>query len=293
MVRPTVRASLIKNPPAWIKEVEVQEIEQMDFRKRINTLYAAGLALEDGIEWVCSIDADELIVPGDEFSNIWNLLASIKADVDQILLPNVELLPTPSTDENVFKSQTVFIRRQNFLQNLWRGINVLMGKLCVSPQRIALAENYFYKIALRGRFPPTPINPLTGEKIYRGLYLGYSNHKAFMRSSRARSFNFNIHQWIRIDRRPKTVVAGQILHYDLPDAEYFIRKFGQRPLNMQRKVFYTRYQLGMVSCEAPKDVAKLFFEEQICVANKEKLDSLINSGIAMEVKNVSTFFGDS
>jgi hypothetical protein len=54
------------------------------------------------------------------------------------------------------------------------------------------------------------------------------------------------------------VVGGQVLHYDLPDAEYFLCKFGQRPSNMHRKVLYTRYQLGMISCEAPNEVAKFF-----------------------------------
>jgi glycosyltransferase involved in cell wall biosynthesis len=286
----TVRASAIENPPAWIKQVEVHEAEQMDFRKRINMLYAASLALEDGVEWVCSIDADELIIPGRKFRGISELLASVGADVDQILMPNLELLPTPSADENIFRSQTVFIQRKNGLQNVWRGINALMMKLRVSPRKSAMAENYFYKIALFGRFPPTPVNPMTGEKVYRGLYLGYNNHKAFMRTLRAKSFNFNIHKWIEIDCRPKTVISGRVLHYDLPDAEYFLRKFGQRPSNMHRKIFYTRYQLGMISCEAPRDVAKIFFDEQIRVADRGQLNSLIKSGIAVEVKDIADFF---
>lgn len=290
IAQPTVRASVIENPPAWIKHVEARETEQMDFRKRINTLYAASLAYNAGIEWVCSIDADEIIVPDDGFTNIPQLLASVAADVDQVLMPNVELLPTPSTDENIFKSQTIFIRRRDRLQNMWRGVNAILSKLRVAPQKSSLLENYFYKVALLGRFPPTHVNPMTGEKIYRGLYLGYNNHKAFMRAGRAKSFNFNIHKWIKIDRRPKTVIGGQVLHYDLPDAEYFLRKFGQRPTNMHRKVFYTRYQLGMISCEAPKDVSKLFFDEQIRVADKTRVDALIKSGIAVEVRKVADFF---
>ncbi|WP_321811966.1 glycosyltransferase family 2 protein [Burkholderia sp. BCC1985] len=288
--RTTVRALTIEDPPEWIKQIEVNEAEQMDFRKRINMLYAASLANDDGIEWVCSIDADEMLVPGDGFSSISELLASVGSDVDQILMPNIELLPTPSTGENIFKSQTVFIQRKDRLQNLWRVVNALLGKLRVGPKKLSLLEHYFYKVALLGRFPPTPVNPMTGEKVHRGLYLGYNNHKAFMRASRARLFNFNIHKWIKIDRRPKTVVGGQVLHYDLPDAEYFLCKFGQRPSNMHRKVFYTRYQLGMISCEAPNDVARLFFDEQIRVADKDRVESLIKSGIAVEVRTVADFF---
>jgi hypothetical protein len=142
LAQQTVRASAIEKPPEWIKQVEAHETEQMDFRKRINMLYAASLARDDGIDWVCSIDADEMIVPGGGFAGIAELLGSVGADVDQILMPNFRLLPTLSTEENIFSSQTVFIQRKDRLRNLWHVVNALLGTLHVSPKERSVFEHF-------------------------------------------------------------------------------------------------------------------------------------------------------
>lgn len=286
----TVPPSVIVNPPEWVRIISRDHANSVDFRKRINTLYAAELAATQGIEWICSIDADELLQPRPHFDNFSELLGSVAERIDQILLPNLELIPSPPYTDNPFSGQTLFINRKPLLQWLWRAINAVLGKFIRNPRRMTRLESLFFRTIFRGVYPPVMINPLDGSNIYRGYFLAYNNHKSFMRTKRAREFNFNIHYWAPINRSARTIQLGRVLHYDLPDFDYFLLKFQQRPKTMTSQVFLARYEISRVAVEADPVSAREFFEKYVAVSEPGMAERLIARGIATRIEDVAKSF---
>lgn len=273
--------------PNWVKKLDPEN--KMDHRKRINVLFTCEQAKKDGIEWVCCIDPDEMILVNPEYTCITEMLNSLDSKIEQVLMPNLELLPVFNQNDNPFLSQTLFIERQEYTRNLWRFINkIISNKL--NPNNLASLENFIYRFANKGIFPPIYINPLNNKKIYRSLFLGYNNFKAFIRSDIASDYNYNIHKWDAIDRKPVTVKKGNILHYDLPSYSYFINKFNQRPSNMQLEVFDTRYQLGEIARDASKKVSEKFYYENICCNDEGMKIKLKKAGVIREINTISNFF---
>lgn len=285
-VRDCVDLKELSNAPNWVRQLNPNE--KMDHRKRINTLYAAEQALSDGIEWISCLDPDEIVQPEAGQTSIKEMVAKIPANVDQIIVPNLELLPFDGVaGENPFSAQTLFLCRQDRIALLWRGLNAILRRW-LSPRTLARLENVLYRVANRGQFPPAVKNPVSGAMIYRSLFLGYKNSKAFMRTSEACLYNFNIHKWQGNKRRLKSVKAGRLLHYDLPSFGYFLKKFRQRPANMQLAVFDTRYQISQVAREASIEVAHDFYRNAICCPDQETAEELVRTGIAIWVSNAYT-----
>jgi len=286
--RDCVDISEVVAPRDWLIQLE-PEIK-MDHRKRINTIYAAGQARLAGIEWIISIDPDEIVLPQEGQADLAEMLATAPSDVDQLLVPNLELLPMPgSANDNPFATQRLFLRRQDGVALLWRGINTGIRRW-FAPRSLARFENTLYRLTNRGLFPPVLRNPLNGALIYRSLFLGYNNSKAFMRTAVAQEHNFNIHKWQSEGRSLKSVIAGMLLHYDLPSFDYFAKKFRQRPANMQIAAFDTRFQIGEIAREASPGVARSFYETALCCPDQETADHLIRAGIALRVNTVAEAF---
>lgn len=286
--RSCVDISEISAPTDWIKSLE--PAVKMDHRKRINTIHAAEQARQAGIEWIISLDPDEIVLPAEEEVDLAEMLGEVPSDIDQVLVPNLELLPMAKiAGDNPYATQTLFLRRQDRVALLWRYANVGLRRW-LSPHSLARLENTLYRVANLGVFPPVLRNPLNNSPIYRSLFLGYNNSKAFMRTSVAQEHNFNIHKWQSVGRPLKSVTAGRLLHYDLPSYDYFVKKFRQRPANMQIAAFDTRFQIGEIARNAPAEMAQHFYETVLCCPDDEEAKRLIDAGIAIQIDEVAKAF---
>ena len=161
--------------------------------------------------------------------------------------------------------------------------------MVASPQAHAWLDHWFYRLRFAGALPRLMRHPVTGQSIPAGYFLGYSNHKAFIRTRVAREFKFNIHRWESIGRKPGNLRKGSLLHYDLPDTAYFCAKFRQRPPTMLVKAFFCRYMFAQIARELSFEAAREFFLRNICIRDRGTLDRLRKRGIVVEVGFISTF----
>jgi Glycosyl transferase family 2 len=282
----------VSNLPEWVKIIAPMWEENMDVRKRINTLVAARMAAAENIQWIASIDPDELMIVDTTSAkqDLSGLFANISDKVDQILLRNLEVLPTDPNVENPFADCTYFLSRHPKTEVIRRYCTAAFRKIFSSPKAHAWFEHKFYRARFIGLFPPIVSNPENGEKLYRSYYLGYSNYKSIMRTSRADDYNFNTHKWQRYRKSPASIYKGNVLHYDLFNATYFIEKFRQRQQGILVKAFHVRYELAMIARSESRDMAVNFFNEQIVIKDPDYLNRLISSKIVQKIESPSNFF---
>lgn len=278
-------------PPGvkWIDGVRDLWPDNMDVRKRLNTMHAAQLAAASGIEWIICLDPDEVVIPDyrSDTGSLRKLLATLDDSVDQILVPNMEALPLGAGSDNPFRDCTYFFRRFAGTEALRRLLSAALRRLTPHPKLHAWFDFLVYYIRLGGVMPRLMRHPITGERIPTSYFLGYSNHKAFVRSARAQHFKFNIHRWERASRSPKNVRLGHVLHYDMFDADYMIEKFRQRSASMMVPAFYSRNMLARIARELPTDVVRAFFAEHVAISNPRRLASLIKRGIVIPINQVA------
>jgi len=287
----SVDPATLSDLPEWIAQLLPRWSESMDIRKRINTFAAAGLARQAGIEWLVNIDPDELLLfdepgrdrPGDPAA----FFAAIPAKIDQILMPNLEAVPVGEGTGRPFVDCTLFLRRFPLTEWVWRMSAALVRRAIRSPKLHAWYDYWFYRLRFRGALPRLMRRPDTGESIPCGYFLGYSNHKALVRASAARDFNFNIHRWQAARRAPRSVKRGYVLHYDLPNAEYFCAKFRQRGPAMLVKAFFCRYMFARIACDLPFASAQRFFLENICIRDRATIARLQQRGVLVRVSFVA------
>jgi len=287
----SVSPDSLRDIPAWIKELLPRWTESMDVRKRINTYVAAQMAQEEEIEWLINIDPDELLLmnngeaqaPGrpEEF------FSSVSRDIDQVLVPNFEAVPINAGSGRPFIDCTLFLRRFPLTESLWRYSSGLVRRIITRPKLHAWYDYWFYRLRFQGALPRLMRHPTTGESIPAGYFLGYSNHKAFIRTSVAKDFLFNIHRWQKVTRRPKSLSRGCLLHYDLCSAEYFCEKFRQRPPAMLVKAFFCRHMFALIARDFSFDTARRFFLDNICIGDDKILARLHRRGILVEINSIS------
>jgi hypothetical protein len=289
----SVKPVSLADAPMWIEQIMPRWQESMDVRKRINTFVASRLAREEGIEWLINIDPDELLLlndgteeaggPVDEF------FSGIAPDVDQILLPNLEAIAVGEGTGRPFVDCTLFLRRYPLTELLWRYSSASVRRLVSSPKVHAWYDHWFYRLRLRGALPRLMRHPVTGESIPAGYFLGYSNHKSFIRTRVAEEFLFNIHKWQKVRRHPKSIRRGNLLHYDLCDADYYCAKFRQRQPAVVVKAFFCRHAFAQIARDLPIDTARQFFLENLCIRDTAILRRLQRRGIVKEIRSVARF----
>lgn len=278
----------------WICEILPMWHDNMDVRKRINTWRAAQLANEVGIEWLACIDPDELIIPAINMSVDKHmmpiLLDGIALDVDQILLRNLELVPSKAESENPFIDGTLFLNRFPATEILFRYTSALARRILRSPKMHAWYEHLFYKIRFFGAWPRLMHHPVTGVGIPTAYFLGYVNYKSIIRTKSSKNFNFNIHRWQFHLRKPKTIYRGNVLHYDLFDYNYMAQKFRQRSESIIIKVFYCRYMFATIARECSLSDIRRFFLENVVLDNERQLSKLSRKRIVSRITSVRDFF---
>jgi len=276
--------------PFWIDEILPRWKESMDVRKRINTFIAARQAGAEGIEWLINIDPDELLLLNAETdgqpSEGDGFFSSVSEGIDQILLPNLEAIPVGEGSGRPFLDCTLFLRRFPLTEWLWKSSSALLRRVVPSPKLQAWYDHWFYRCRFGGALPRIMRHPASGERIPAGYFLGYSNHKSFIRTGVSGEFSFNIHRWQKIRRRPCSIKKGYLLHYDLCSAEYFCEKFRQRQPAMLVKAFYCRYMFARIARDLPFETVREFFLKYICISSAA-VQRLRKRGIVTEISSIS------
>ena len=293
VARDSIRVDETADAPKWIKDILVCWDTDMDVRKRINTYYAAKSAAEEGFDWLGGIDPDELVLMSrDEEINedhIVKHLAKVPHEIDQVLLPNLESVPTSATSENPFADCVYFLNRFPKTETIWRYSRALLLRVSRSPALVAWYDYLFYQARFLGALPRLMREPRDGSRIPAGYFLGYSNHKSFIRLKTFANFDFVTHRWRAFLRSPRSMDLGNILHFDMLDANYFAAKFRQRQQGIILKVFYLRYRLAHVARNSSDDEIEEFFEKYIAISDPARIARLKRRGILVEIHAASNF----
>lgn len=290
----TQKPENLNDLPQWIINILDWWERDMDVRKRINTYYAANLAFNEGITWLGCIDPDELIIPNKELKNIDNrlineFLKNIPEKCNQVLMRNLEVVTTKAETDNPFLECVLFLNRFPVTETIWRYSSALVRRLFKSKIQ-AWFDYIFYKIRFANLLQRLMVNPITNEKIPGSYFLGYSNHKSFVRTKHFNDFNFVTHKWIKYTSKPQNTYLGFVLHYDLYDYKYFSHKFKQRQESMLLKVFYFRYMIAKVAREVDIEGIKSFFLKYIAITDDQRISKLENRNILVRITAISDFF---
>lgn len=268
-------------------------------RQRVNTAYAAMLAAEEGIEWLLFIDPDELVLadPSNRgVGRIDHMLARVAENVDQVLVPNVEVAPTRAVigvpfPDCPFRACTVFLARRPIARAIDRAGRRMLLRFLRSDRLATWFDYFLYKAASLGRLPRTMRDPWNGRIVPRGWFLGYHSYKPFVRAARAGSFDFAVHRWTAsASGKPRTIRAGLVLHYDLFSVEHYAKKFRQRQPR-PGEPFSTRRFLARVATTLGDDDLRRFFDRNIAFADDE-IARLIRGGLMVEIKGPAAFFAE-
>jgi len=278
----------------WINDIYPEWTENMDVRKRINAMHALKLSLEAGVEWLAAIDPDELLHFATENDKHQlssdTFFESIAPSVDQVLLQNLEAIPTSDSNDSPFVTCSLFTRRLPVTDIVSRYFVALLRRLHISAYAVAWCHYIFYQIRFCGSLPRLMRHPTTREFIPCGHYLGYTNFKSIIRTATAQEFNFNTHKWQNAVRQPVTVYAGRVLHYDLCNSFYLRSKFSQRSKSMMVKTFYSRYMIDRVAREVSDIELKTFFKQFFVFSDAKVVNKLIQHGAFCHIESVRRFF---
>jgi len=159
-------------------------------RQCLNVLHAKQLARDRGIDWLVSIDADELLLPHltDRDRKLPELFLHLPNDVHEVHFPVLELLQTRPDFNEVFEEGTFFQSPRHTI-----------------PRKIS--------------------DPLQKRVIKNHKLIGHTQGKAAVRTSSDLTPH-TVHQFTSPDRTPhKRVAAGQLLHYNMYSYANFVNKF--------------------------------------------------------------------
>jgi len=275
----------LSDAPTWLKKILPAWKPDLDVRKIANTYNAALDAAKEGIEWLGSIDADELIVMSPSEPRIEDhiprYLERIPAEVDQLLMLNLESVPTSAEEENPFVDCVYFLNRFPLTEAVWRYSRAVLARATRSPKVIAWYDWLFYELRFTGALKRMMREPGTGRRIPGTYFLGYSSFKSFVRTRVAPDFNFATHSWKPFVRSPRNLRAGNVLHFDMLDASYFTAKFRKRP--PERDIFYQRFLLSNVARNHSPEEIRRFFETYIAIKDADRIARLKKKGIVAEI----------
>jgi hypothetical protein len=285
IARKSFRPEELTNPPAWLAHILPAWEPDLDVRKIANTYYAALDAAKNGIEWLVNIDVDELILMNRDEQSLDNhiprYLERIPDNIDQLLLPNLESVPTSAESENPFLDCIYFLDRFPKTEAVWRYSRAALLRATRSPKLIAWYDWLFYELRFAGALQRMMRDPATNRRIPGTYYLAYASHKSFIRTTRAANFEFATHGWKPWLERPRSLRTGNILHFDMLDYRYFASKFRQRP--PAREWFHLRSLLSIVARDRSLEEVKRFFETYIAIRDPQRIASLKKKGILVEI----------
>ncbi|MDW5290745.1 glycosyltransferase family 2 protein [Formosa sp. PL04] len=173
----------------YLHKFTSQAIEHHTARQCLNAFDAQKICESEKIDWLISIDADELITDGlEDSSNLKVFFQTVPKNIEVISFKTLEALQRRMHYKNVFAEETLFkFNRVAF----YRYIN----------------------------------NPFNSTKLKTNWWYGHEVGKSAIRIS-SDLIPHNVHHFIRKDgSKPLRRVAGYLLHYHIYDANDFIKKF--------------------------------------------------------------------
>ncbi|WP_313113736.1 glycosyltransferase family 2 protein [Aequorivita sediminis] len=173
----------------YLKKFTSQAAQHHTARQCLNTYDAQQKCKEEGIDWLISIDADELICTDlQKQSDLKSFFNTIPKGTELVDFTTLEVLQQKESYTNVFAEES------NFKVN----------------------KQVFY-LPIR--------NPFTKSKQKFPWWYGHTMGKSAVCVG-ANLIPHNVHRYKHIDgTSPKRVVKGNVLHYHAYDAEDFIKKF--------------------------------------------------------------------
>jgi hypothetical protein len=198
IARDSVLLSEVDDCTKWFSWIEENWDEWFDLRKMLNTYWAALEAKAKGVEWLLSIDADEILA--EDFHNTLRedglkaYFSSIPARIQQLSFLNHDVIPTQLHADSPFCSSSFFVQRPNQLViYIWRTIRLLFSKILKSPYFSCWYDFCFYRICTLGTWPRRLVHPTTQKIIPAGIFLSYYNGKSAIRLSSINRFRPYIH----------------------------------------------------------------------------------------------------
>jgi len=164
-------------------------------RQCLNTYDALQKCKSLGIDWLISLDADELVCTSNEkASNLVSFLQQVPDNTDVIYMKTLEVLSRKSSYALVFSEETLFKTQPNFgsrFKNIVKTID----------------------------------DPFTNKTVNYSYWFGQHMGKAALRVS-SEVIPVNVHRYVlKGGNKPIQIKAGCILHYHAYDIEDFIKKF--------------------------------------------------------------------
>lgn len=289
VARKSFRPEELANPPQWLANILPAWDVDLDVRKIANTYYATLDAAKDGIEWLVSVDADELLLMNRDEpvleNHIPKYLAQVPEQIDQLLVLNLESVPSAAETTNPFLDCVCFLNRFPTSEIIWRYSRAALYRISRSAKLIAWYDWLFYELLFAGAMHRMMRDPATNRAIPAGYFLAYVSYKSFVRTRVAPNFNFATHRWKAFLRRPRNLRIGNVLHFDMIDADYFAAKFRQRPPD--RGWFHLRYLLSIVARERSLEQVRQFFEKYIAISDPRRIARLKKKGILVEIHSPS------
>jgi hypothetical protein len=278
--------------PEWILGRKDHFEGNMDVRKQVNTWRATLMSRERGIGWLLSIDPDEIFYPIDAAGQEVSAAAffgSIPAETDQVLLRNLELVVEGPNIRDAFREGQYFLDRFPVSEEVCRYISAGVRKITRSPKMTEWSRYFFYVIRFRGAASRMTRHPTTGTRIPVGYFMGYRSNKSAIRSS---GYSFSVHHWRPLSGTvERSAYLGRVLHYDFPNADSVMRKFGQRQKTRFQKNAYTRNLISEVVQDCPEHMGEVFAD--LCFANDSRRNRLIRRGIVREIDWTIRLLGET
>lgn len=164
-------------------------------RQCLNTYDALKQAEKMGLDWLLSIDADELICTDTEqASNLSAFFSTVEDSVEVVYFQVLEALQRSMQYNNVFQEEVLFKQIRSFKYRWNRSFKTLYNPFTKTTQKFS----WWY-----------------------GQHLG----KGAIRTHRE-IIPHNVHRYkLSTDKKLESIQAGYILHYHAYDSEDFIKKF--------------------------------------------------------------------
>jgi hypothetical protein len=191
-----------------LREVVLKSASHHEARQMLNTIVALERARDEGIEWLISLDPDELICLDPQVTmegQLVDFLTSLPSSVEAVSFPTSEIVQRRATYENVLAEATLFKHERSWVP-----------RPLYDPYRKQVRRHFYQPRKVLGLAVP--------KRKTLSWWYGHRLGKSAARTSL--DLLPRVHTFGRFDGgRLETRSAGRLLHYLLYSADDFVKKF--------------------------------------------------------------------
>jgi hypothetical protein len=178
---------------SFLNKFTSNALEHHTARQCLNTYDAKLKCEKEGIDWLISIDADELFYPGPDTKDLSLFFKNLE-EFDIIKLPPLEVINKKMSYTNVMLEETLFKTKKNFKFKL---------------------DQIYFDIK----------NPYSQKPFTTSYWLGHTMGKCIL-NVKSDMIPKNVHRYETKDGiKIKSITKGNILHYHIYDFEDFVKKY--------------------------------------------------------------------